>query len=87
MAVREAHAQPFAPAAAAVRARHVRRGPGLVDEYQPAGVEVRLRLKPGSALSQDARAVLLDRVAGLFFRVTPWRRKKRESAEVDVAKP
>jgi hypothetical protein len=87
VAVREAHAQPLAPAAAAVRARHVRRCPGLVDEHQPAGVEVRLRLKPGPALPQDVRAVLLDRMAGLFFRVTPWRRKNRERAEVDVAKP
>lgn len=50
-------------------------------------IEVRLRLEPVTALLQDVRAVLLDRVPGLFFRVTPWRQKKRDRLDVDVAMP
>ena len=73
VAVREAHAQPLAPRAASMAARHVRRRPGLVDEHQPLGIEIGLRLEPGPALPQDIRTILLDRVAGLFFRVMPWR--------------
>ena len=44
VAVREPHAQSLAPGAAPVRARHVRRGPGLVDEHELPGVEIGLRL-------------------------------------------
>lgn len=87
MAVRKAHTQPFALAAAAMGAGHVGRGPGLVDEDELRRVEVRLRLEPVAALLQDVRAVLFDRVTGLFFRVIPCRRKKRDRADVDVAMP
>jgi hypothetical protein len=68
-------------------ADHVRRRPGLVDEDEPFGIEVRLRLEPVAALLQDVRTILLDRVPGLFFRVTPWRWKKRDRLDVDVAMP
>ena len=51
------------------------------------GIELRLGPEPRAALLQDVRAVLLDRAAGLFFRVIPWRWKKRDRAEVDVAMP
>lgn len=44
-------------------------GPGLVDEHQALRIEIGLAIEPGPALPQDAGAVLLDRVAGLFFRV------------------
>ncbi len=67
VAMRKAHAEPLAPGAAPVAPRHVRRGPGLVDEHEPLGIEIGLRLEPGAALPQDVRTVLLNRVAGLFF--------------------
>ena len=51
--------------------------PGLVDEHQPFGVETGLAVPPGAPLGQHVRAVLLRRVAGLFFRVMPWRTRKR----------
>ena len=51
--------------------RHVCRGPGLVDEDQPLGVEVELALEPCLAPPQDIGAILLPRVAGLFLRVIP----------------
>lgn len=71
MAVRKPHPQPFAPAAAPVGAGHVRRRPGLVDEDEPLGIEIGLRLEPGAALAQDVRALLFDSVPGLFFLVSP----------------
>ena len=51
----------------------ITRRPGLVDEHELPGIEIGLGVEPRPALSQDVRAVLLDRVPGLFFRVTPWR--------------
>jgi hypothetical protein len=86
MPVRKSHAQPLAARATAVRARHVRRGPSLINEDKPRRVEV-LRVDPGLSGLQDVGPVLLDRVAGLFLRVSPWRTKNRESAEVEVATP
>jgi len=68
-----------------VRAGHVRRSPGLVDEHQLPGIEIGLRREPGTALAQDVGPVLLDRVSGLFLRVMPWRWKKRDRAELDAA--
>jgi hypothetical protein len=58
-------------------AGHVRLGPGFVDEDQALWIEIELPLEPFAALAQDIRAVLLGRMCGLFFRVIPWRRKKR----------
>jgi hypothetical protein len=37
----------------------------LVDEDEPLGIEVGLRLEPGLALPQNVPAALLDRMAGL----------------------
>ena len=68
-------------------ARHVGGGPGLVDEDEPLRVEIGLGVEPGAPLAQNVRTVLLDRVAGLFFRVIPRRRKNRDSADLDVASP
>jgi hypothetical protein len=50
-------------------AGHVGRGPGFVDEDQPARVEIGLVLEPVPALGQDVGAVLLGGVRGLFLRV------------------
>jgi hypothetical protein len=58
-----------------------------VDENKALGVEIGLGVEPGAPLLQDVRAVLLDRVAGLFFRVIPRRWKNRDSADLDVAIP
>ena len=40
-------------------ARHVRRGPGFVDEDQPVRVEVELSVEPVETPLQDVRAILL----------------------------
>jgi hypothetical protein len=49
-------------------ARHVGRGPGLVDEYQTVGIEIELALEPLFALLQDVGAVLLDGVRGDYLK-------------------
>lgn len=99
MAVREAHPKPLALETAAMRPGHVCCRPGLVDEDEPCRIEILLRREPVTALLQDVRTVLLDRVAVLglsltggvrprtYFRVTPWRWKNRERLDVDVAMP
>jgi hypothetical protein len=53
------------------------RSPGLVDEDQTFGIEIKLAFEPGLAPLQDVGAVLLDRVRRLFLRVMAWRAKKR----------
>lgn len=72
MAVREAHPQPFALAAAAMATSHVGRRPGLVDEHQPLGIEVELAIEPGLALRQNVRTVLLAGVAALYGMARPF---------------
>jgi hypothetical protein len=52
-------------------ARHVCRGPGLVDEDEALRIEIELTVEPALTLPQDVGATLLDRVPGLFFRVIP----------------
>lgn len=66
------------PAALAARAssvpqRHVRAGPGLVDEDQRWCAQARLLLAPVLALLSDLYALLLGGVEGLFFNVIPQR--------------
>ena len=46
----------------------------LVDEDKPFRVEVELGVKPVPALLQQARALLLQRMGGLFLYVKPWLR-------------
>lgn len=87
MSVREAHPQPFTAQAAAMAAGHVRRRPGLVDEHKALRIGAGLSVEPVRAFRQDVRAILPDGVAGLFFRVMPWRRKNRQSQEVEAATP
>ena len=41
--------------------------PGLVDEHQPAGIEIGLALEPGPAARGDVRALLLGGVRGFFW--------------------
>ena len=61
--------------------------PNIGTEEEPRGIEVGLGLEPGAALAQDVRAVLLDGVAGLFLRVSPWRRKKRWTVPMPTGVP
>ena len=77
VAMRDADAQAFAAAAAAVGARHFGRSPSLVDEDQTFGIKVKLAFEPGLAPLQNVGAVLLGGVRGLFLRVMAWRAKKR----------
>jgi len=58
-------------------ARHVGRGPGLVDEDEAVGVEIELAVEPRLPALQDVGAALLAGVGRLFLRVIPWRAKKR----------
>jgi hypothetical protein len=75
--VRDPDMQALAAAAAAVNARHLGRSPGLVDEDQTLGIEIKLAFEPGLAPLQNVGSVLLGRVRRLFLRVMAWRAKKR----------
>ena len=79
MAMRDAGPQPLPFGCASITAGHVCGRPGLVDENEALGIEIRLTVEPGLPLRQDVRAILLSRVRGLFFQVIPWRSKKRHS--------
>ncbi len=59
VAVRDADPQARPARGAAMGASHVGLRPGLVDEDQPRGLEIGLRLEPGLAPLQDVGAVLL----------------------------
>jgi hypothetical protein len=59
----------------------------LVDEDQPVGIGIALSIEPVQPPFQDVGAILLDGVAGPFFRVMAWRRKKRQRDEVEAATP
>jgi hypothetical protein len=47
----------------------------------------RVARQTSPALPQDVRAILFDGVAGLFFRVMPWRLKKRCRPAIETARP
>lgn len=67
--MRHADPESFATSASAMPPRHVRRGPGLVDEDLPLGVKIELAIEPGLPPLHDVGAVLLGSVRGPFFRV------------------
>ena len=69
MPVRHADPQALARGAPAMAARHVGRGPGLVDEDEARGIEIELGVEPGLAPLQDVGTVLLAGMGGLFLRV------------------
>src|SRR3954454_10209917 len=71
----------------AAPARHVGRGPGLVDEDEARGIEVELALEPGLAPLQDVGAVLLGRLRRLFLSVIRRRSKKRQSVPIPTPTP
>ena len=64
-----ADAQALAAQATAMRAGHLRRGPGLVDEDEAVRVEINLPVEPVLAPFQDVGAILLAGVRSLFLRV------------------
>jgi hypothetical protein len=47
-------------------ARHLGRGPGLVDESEADRIGTKLAFEPRLAAAQDVRTVLLARMGGLF---------------------
>ncbi len=51
---------------AAPQAGHLGRGPGLIDEHQPAGIEIGLDFEPGQPARRDVRPILLGGVRGFF---------------------
>jgi hypothetical protein len=52
-----------------VRARHVRRRPGFINEDKPFRIEIELVFEPAAAAPQYVRTILLYGVASLFLRV------------------
>ena len=79
--------QPLAARTSAMTARHVGRGPGLVDEDEALGIEVELAVEPLLPPLQDVGAVLFARVRGLFLRVIACRSKNRQSVPKPKAQP
>src|SRR4030088_3048312 len=63
--------QPLTARCAAERARHVCRGPSLVEEAQPGGVELGLQRRPFASRLGNVLAVLLGRAEALFLSVRP----------------
>ena len=82
MAVRDRGAQAFPFGSATASSRHVRGGPGLVDENELLRIKIKLGFEPSPTALQDIWPILLGRVRRLFLSVTPLRAKKRESAEM-----
>jgi hypothetical protein len=58
--------QPLAASGAAVRARHVGLGPGLVDEDEPRRIKATLILLPLRPSPGDVGAILLAGVQAFF---------------------
>ena len=58
--------QPLSPVAPSPDRRHVGLGPGLVEEDQPAGIDVPLMASPAGAAAGDLRPVLLQRERAFF---------------------
>ena len=87
MAVRDGGPEPLAFWRSAAEPGHVGRGPGLVDEDEPFGIEVELSFEPGFPSLQDVGPVLLGRVGTLFLNVRPRVSKKRQRVVVPVETP
>ncbi len=56
----------FAAPGAAAQARHLGRGPGLVDEDQPLGFQIGLGLEPGPPTTHNVSPLLFAGVRGFF---------------------
>jgi hypothetical protein len=73
MAMRHGGNQALAAAATAAQPRHVRFGPGFIEEDQPFGSQVRLQFAPVSARLGNVCPGLLGGVQRLFLSVSPRR--------------
>ena len=66
MPVRHRRLAALAARCPAITPCHLGRGPGLIDEHQPFGFQIRLGLEPGLPPTQNVRALLLAGVRGFF---------------------
>jgi hypothetical protein len=66
VAVRNGGDAALATQCTAIKARHLGRGAGLVDEHQPGRVELRLRVAPGCPCGRDVGPLLLAGVRRFF---------------------
>jgi hypothetical protein len=66
MAVRNLGMKPLTPSAPAAQRRHIRLGPGFVDEDETARINLCLTRLPSAAATGDVRAVLLAGCDGFF---------------------
>src|ERR1700730_18590960 len=70
MAVRNLGMKPLTPSApAAQRRRHIRLGPGFVDEDETARINLCLTRLPSAAATGDVQAVLLAGCDGFFLKI------------------
>ena len=67
MTLRDFGDQPLATRAPAPDRRHVRPGPGLIDEDEPRGVNLVLMALPELPLARHVRTVLLTGVQAFFY--------------------
>ena len=67
MSMWNAGAQPLAFRRTPILARHIGRGPSLVDEDELFGIEIELAVEPGLAPLLYVRPVLLARMGRLFL--------------------
>ena len=85
--MRHGDAAALAALGPAVAASHVGGRRGLVEEDNPFGIQVELPLEPVLARLHHVGTALLGGVQIPFFRLMPWRAKKRYSPLVLVVTP
>ncbi len=81
MAMGDGGAAALAPRRPAAAAGHLGRGAGLVDEDEAVRLQIRLAGEPGVAAGGYIGPILLGGMRCLFFSVTPWRWKNRQTIE------
>ena len=87
MVVRNAGNQPLAFRGAAAQARHVGRGPGLVNVDKTRRVEIGQLVEPLLPALYDVGALPLARMRRLFLSVKRCRSKKRHNVPMPTATP
>jgi hypothetical protein len=81
VAMGDGGAAALAPGCAATGAGHLGRRAGLVDEDEALRFQIRLAGEPSAAVGDYIGPILLGGVRCLFFSVTPWRWKNRQTIE------
>ncbi len=56
----------FTPRRPTAQPGHLGAGPGLIDEHQALGIEIRLQVEPSPPPAQDIRPLLFACVRGFF---------------------